>query len=395
MKIEWKNCFRVGVSAFLLYLCIHYWGAVSGFLGAFLSALLPLITGFAIAYIVNILMSFYERHYFRRHSGSRIVRKTRRTVCLIAAVLTLCGFGALIIMCVIPELISCVQFLIAAVAPALEKLLESEFVSDHLPSEIYKALADVNWEQLVSRVVQFVVSGIGNTARALVTAISSVVSVVATTFISIIFSIYLLYSKEKLQKQCRRLLDTYIPKGQRQVSYVASVLDDCFHRYIVGQCTEAVILGVLCTVGMLIFRFPYAPMIGALIGFTALIPVAGAYIGAAVGAIMILTVSPLKALLFLVFIVVLQQLEGNLIYPKVVGKSIGLPAIWVLAAITVGGSLMGIAGMLISVPITAALYRLLKEDMRRQGLKKLIARRKKAGMAKQEKEAEEKSTEEI
>ena len=395
MKIEWKNCFRVGVSAFLLYLCIHYWGAVSGFLGAFLSALLPLITGFAIAYIVNILMSFYERHYFRRHSGSRIVRKTRRTVCLIAAVLTLCGFAILIILCVIPELISCVQFLIAAVAPALEKLLESEFVSDHLPSEIYKALADVNWEQLVSRVVQFVVSGIGNTARALVTAISSVVSVVATTFISIIFSIYLLYSKEKLQKQCRRLLDTYIPKGQRQVSYVASVLDDCFHRYIVGQCTEAVILGALCTVGMLIFRFPYAPMIGALIGFTALIPVAGAYIGAAVGAIMILTVSPLKALLFLVFIVVLQQLEGNLIYPKVVGKSIGLPAIWVLAAITVGGSLMGIAGMLISVPITAALYRLLKEDMRRQGLKKLIARRKKAGTAKQEKEAEEKSTEEI
>ena len=392
MKIEWKNCFRVGVSAFLLYLCIHYWGAVSGFLGAFLSALLPLITGFAIAYIVNILMSFYERHYFRRHSGSRIVRKTRRTVCLIAAILTLCGLGVLIILCVIPELISCVQFLISAVAPALEKLLESKFVSEHLPSELYTALADVNWEQLVSRVVQFVVSGLGNTARALVTAISSVVSVAATTFISIIFSIYLLYSKEKLQKQCRRLLDIYIPKGQKQVSYVVSVLDDCFHRYIVGQCTEAVILGILCTIGMLIFRFPYAAMIGALIGFTALIPVAGAYIGAAVGAVMILTVSPLKALLFLVFIVVLQQLEGNLIYPKVVGKSIGLPAIWVLAAITVGGSLMGIAGMLISVPVTAALYRMLKEDMRRQGLKKLIARRKKAGTV--NKEAEEKSTEE-
>ncbi len=392
MKIEWKTCFRVGVSAFLLYLCIHYWGAVSGFLGAFLSALLPLVTGFAIAYIINILMSFYERHYFRRHSGSRIVRKTRRTVCLIAAILTLCGLGVLIIMCVIPELISCVQFLISAVAPALEKLLESKFVSEHLPSELYTALADVNWEQLVSRVVQFVVSGLGNTARALVTAISSVVSVAATTFISIIFSIYLLYSKEKLQKQCRRLLDIYIPKGQKQVSYVVSVLDDCFHRYIVGQCTEAVILGILCTIGMLIFRFPYAAMIGALIGFTALIPVAGAYIGAAVGAVMILTVSPLKALLFLVFIVVLQQLEGNLIYPKVVGKSIGLPAIWVLAAITVGGSLMGIAGMLISVPVTAALYRMLKEDMRRQGLKKLIARRKKAGTV--NKEAEEKSTEE-
>ena len=138
-----------------------------------------------------------------------------------------------------------------------------------------------------------------------------------------------------------------------------------------GQCLEAVILGVLCIFGMTIFRFPYAMMIGTLIGFTALIPIAGAYIGAAVGAVMILTVSPIKALLFLVFIVVLQQLEGNLIYPKVVGNSIGLPALWVLAAITVGGSLMGIGGMLLGVPIAAALYRLLKEDVTsREKLKK-------------------------
>ena len=147
--------------------------------------------------------------------------------------------------------------------------------------------------------------------------------------------------------------------------YVLSVLNDCFRRFIVGQCVEAVVLGVLCALGMTLLRLPYAAMIGALVGFTAIIPVAGAYIGAVIGAIMILTVSPIKALLFLVFILVLQQVEGNLIYPKVVGSSMGLPAFLVLAAVTVGGSLGGILGMLIGVPLTAAVYRLLKEDLKK------------------------------
>jgi len=158
-----------------------------------------------------------------------------------------------------------------------------------------------------------------------------------------------------------------LPEKQgRKISYVTGVINDSFHRYIVGQFTEAIILGVLCALGMLVFGFPYAGMIGALIGFTALIPVAGAYIGGVVGFIMILTVSPVKALLFIVFLVVLQQLEGNLIYPKVVGGSLGLPAIWVLAAVTIGGALMGISGMLIGVPIAASVYRLIRDDMRRK-----------------------------
>ena len=142
------------------------------------------------------------------------------------------------------------------------------------------------------------------------------------------------------------------------------MLNNSFHNYIVGQCTEAVILGILCTIGMLILRLPYASMIGALIAFTALIPVAGAYIGAGVGAFMILTVSPVKALVFLIFLVVLQQLEGNIIYPKVVGSSIGLPGIWVLAAVTVGGGILGIGGMLLGVPVTAALYQIIKDDIK-------------------------------
>ena len=153
------------------------------------------------------------------------------------------------------------------------------------------------------------------------------------------------------------------PTWNTKITHWLGVLNDCFRKYITGQCLEAVILGILCCIGMAIFQFPYAMMIGTLIGFTALIPVAGAYIGAAVGAIMIFTVSPIKALFFLIFIIVLQQLEGNLIYPKVVGSSIGLPALWVLAAVTIGGGLMGVLGMLIGVPIAAALYRLIREDL--------------------------------
>ena len=145
--------------------------------------------------------------------------------------------------------------------------------------------------------------------------------------------------------------------------YVVQTADNTFSRFIVGQCTEAVILGSLCTIGMFIFQFPYAPMIGAFIGATALIPIVGAYLGAALGAFMIFTISPIKALLFLVFLIILQQLEGNLIYPKVVGSSIGLPGMWVLAAVTVGGSIGGIPGMLVGVPLAATAYKLLRDDV--------------------------------
>jgi predicted PurR-regulated permease PerM len=186
--------------------------------------------------------------------------------------------------------------------------------------------------------------------------------------IGLIFSLYVLIEKEKLGSQIRTLVKTYLPKTANKIFYVTSVLDDSFHSFIVGQCLEAVILGGLCVTGMLLLQFPYAIMIGVFIGFTALIPVAGAYIGAAVGAIMILTVSPLQALQFLLFVVVLQQLEGNLIYPKVVGESIGLPGIWVLTAVTVGGGVLGVGGMFLAVPLFAASYRLIKEDvLRRNG----------------------------
>lgn len=273
MKIQWKDCFRLGTTVFLTFLAIHYWEKLTKLAGVLFGAASALILGCVIAYVLNILMSFYEKHYFPA-SRKEWVEKSRRIVCMLAAILTL------------------------------------------------------------------------------------------VALIGLIFAIYLLIGKESLISQFSRLMEHYLkPSWNEKVRYVAGIFNDSFHRFIVGQCIEAVVLGLLCILGMSIIRLPYAMMIGTLIGFTALIPVAGAYIGAGVGAFMILTVSPVQALIFLIFIVILQQLEGNLIYPKVVGSSIGLPGVWVLAAVTIGGGVMGISGMLLGVPTAAALYRLLRNDL--------------------------------
>lgn len=366
MKLDWKTCFRVCISLFALYLLTYYWKGVSDLLTAFVGALTPLLLGLVIAYVLNILMSFYERYYFPRRRD-RWVAQSRTVVCLLAAIVTLIAIVALIIGLVVPELLSCVKLLLEEVEPALEKLLKSQWVAQLVPADILQKLAAVNWGETIEKAVKMLATGLGSAAGALFSTVTSVVSGAITGFLSVIFAVYLLLDRDHLKTQGRRLMDGYLPKtANRKLTHGLQVLNECMHKFIVGQCAEALILGGLCIVGMTVFRFPYAMMIGTLIGFTALIPVAGAYIGAGVGAVMILTQSPVKALLFLVFIVVLQQLEGNLIYPKVVGNSIGLPALWVLAAITVGGSLMGISGMLLGVPIFAALYRLLREDLLRR-----------------------------
>lgn len=366
-EIKWKNCFRVGVSIFVLFLCCTYWNAAAGFIGKLFRAASPIFIGFAIAYVLNILMSFYETHYFVSKAQKKVIQKTKRPVCMAAAFLTLLVIFVLVVRLVIPELSSCVQLLVAEIPPAIEKLLASDWIGELFPENFVEKYANIDWANLMDKAIQILRSGIGSATGAVVNAVSSLISAIVTAFISIIFAIYMMSGRDDLQRQGKKLLKHYLPeKWEKRLEHWMSVLNDCFHRYIVGQCTEAVILGVLCIAGMMICRFPYAVMIGTLIGFTALIPVAGAYIGAGVGAIMILTRSPIQAVFFLIFIVVLQQLEGNLIYPRVVGKSIGLPAIWVLAAVTIGGSLMGIMGMLIGVPIAAACYHLLREEINRE-----------------------------
>ncbi|MGM9662296.1 MAG: AI-2E family transporter [Oscillospiraceae bacterium] len=368
MKIEWKGCLRLGVTCFLLYLCIYYWSSVAGFAAALLQAAGALIVGCVIAYLVNILMSFYERHYFPQ--GGAGVRKSRRPVCLLAALLTLLGVVVLVVRLVVPELAGCVRLLMEEIPAAVEWVVDwvrgSGLLTSDAAADLFASLEAVDWQDKISQMVRLLLEGVGGAAQVAVSTVSSIVSVVARFVIGFIFAVYLLVGKERLGSQCSRLARRYLPgRWVEKLRYVLTTLDSCFHRFIVGQCTEAVILGLLCMAGMALLRLPYAVMIGTLVGFTALIPIAGAYIGAAVGAFMILTVDPLKALIFLIFLVILQQLEGNLIYPKVVGTSIGLPGVWVLATVTVGGGVMGIGGMLLGVPLAAAVYQMLRRDVQK------------------------------
>ena len=370
MKIEWKGCFRLGVTVFVTFLAIHYWSSLTGLAGMVFGAAKALIIGCIIAYVLNILMSFYERHYFSK-SKSRVVEKSRRAVCLLASILTLAAVIALVVGLVLPELAACVKVLIAEAPVAVDSLVawleETGILANIVTEDVAAGLLAIDWQGKVNELISVLAAGVGGMAQVAVGAVSATFSVIAQFVIGFIFAIYLLTGKEKLGAQINRLMEHYLkPAWNEKIRYVLGIFDNSFHRFIVGQCIEAVVLGVLCIIGMSILRLPYAMMIGTLIGFTALIPVAGAYIGAAVGAFMILTVSPVQALFFLIFVVILQQLEGNLIYPKVVGSSIGLPGVWVLAAVTIGGGIMGISGMLIGVPTVAAVYQLIRNDLNKK-----------------------------
>lgn len=370
MKTELKKYSGLLIGGFLLYLCIRYWDGAVELLALTFSAAVPLLVGGVIAYILNILMSFFERHYFPK-SKLKAVEKSKRIASMLLAFVSLVGIIALIIGIVVPELTNCVKHLFAKVPVFIENSLnmleQDENLAEYaLALEAYLPTDWSAWQDRLMNGAKALLSGFGGVMSSVVSVVSSVFSGIVTVLVALIFSIYLLLDKEKILSQVKRLISTYLPNGDKKIFYVLHTLNDSFRRFIVGQCTEAVVLGLLCMIGMAIFRFPYAMMIGVLIGFTALIPVAGAYIGAGVGAFMILTESPLQAVFFLIFIVVLQQVEGNLIYPKVVGSSIGLPGIWVLAAITIGGGLMGVMGMLLAVPVVATIYRLLQADMNKR-----------------------------
>lgn len=369
MKELGKNIKKIvwfAASLFVLFLVIRYWPNLEGIVKLAISAAVPLILGCVMAYVINILMNFYEKWYDRLFKV-KVALKIKRIVCIIFAFLSLIGIVLLVVNLVLPELINCIASFIGMIPAAVEWIVE--FIGEEEIASYFPDLQDINWSSIsteVEKMIESVLTGVGGAVGSIVSAVSSVFTMIINIVVAIIFSLYVLLDKEKLGTQCRQIIRTYIPKKAEKVFYVVKVMDDSFHSFIVGQVTEAVILGILCIIGMLIFRFPYAVMIGVFIGFTALIPIAGAYIGAAVGAVMMLTTDPLLALEFLVFIVVLQQIEGNLIYPRVVGKSIGLPGIWVLTAITIGGGVLGIGGMLLAVPLCAACYRLLKEDIARR-----------------------------
>ena len=362
-KRELRFFALLAVTAFAVFLGITYWENAAGLFKTVFAAAFPLIVGAVLAYPVNILVSFYERHFFK-NSKSKAIVKGKRAICVVLAVLTIAAILALVVALVVPQVTQCIKLVIAELPAFMDGVVEKLGEFDIVPENIIKTLSGIDWKTKITENIKTITSGFGSVMDVVVTTVSSVVSGVTTTFLALIFALYVLLSKNVLMSQIKRLAKHYIPeKAHDRLAYFVTVADDCFHKFIVAQCTESVILGVLCMIGMLILRLPYAAMIGAVICVTAFIPVVGGLIGGGIGAFLILMESPVKALIFLVFIILLQQIEGDLIYPRVVGSSIGLPSIWVLAAITIGGGVFGILGMLLGVPVASTAYRLIKNDI--------------------------------
>ncbi len=339
--------------------------AVMGWLGGVAGAFQPLIIGGVIAFILDRPCNFFARLYERAlpaKAGAAARPLAAATAYLIVAVAI-----SLLVALVVPELTHSIEMFINNISIYAANFQE---LFDWVVSKLeLEQLADLDLSTGISDSLKGLLTGaldaLTNTLPHVIGMTSVVVSGVVTGVISLVFSIYMLSGAPRLTAQCRRLVQAYLPKGVAdRVLTVARLTADTFSKYVNGQVVEACILGGLCFIGMCIFRFDYAPLISVAVGVFALIPIAGAYLGAVLAVLLLVMIDPLEALWFLVFLVALQQLEGNLIYPRVVGTSMGLPGIWVLAAVTVGGSLLGLVGMVVSVPLAAVVYTLLKQDLR-------------------------------
>lgn len=351
--------------ASVLILALMNHQTLLSYLGLLLSISMPIITGFIMAYILNIPMVALEKVYFPK-SENKFVIKSRRPVSILASLVIITFILTFIVNLVVPQLVSVFgRFL--EVIPELMTLIKNWAIENE---EIFPPLADFvnssdfDWQNIVTNglniVNQFTTNIIGTT----LSTVTSVFGIVVNLFLSLMISLYVLLSKENLGRQFKMMSSTYLPKRVHEgLMYVLEVTDFSFRHFITGEVVEALILGSMVTVGMFIFQFPYASMVGALTGVTALIPVLGAYISGGIGFLLILVDSPVQAVAFLVFMIIIQQVEGNLIYPRVVGGTIGLPGLWVLVSITIGGGLLGVWGMLLAVPLASTLYKLLKNDM--------------------------------
>lgn len=349
------------LAGFVLFIVL-YFADVINIAKNLYGIIFPLLLGAGIAYVLNILVVCYEKVYFPK-SSHKLVAGTRRGVCVLLAIMTIVLVVLLFLRILIPQFAETIHLLAAGFPDAYNNaVVWAKQHADQIPQLQQKLNnMDMNGEAVLKRALELV----GNWAFGTVSFIGTVFNGIVSFIIALVFGIYALFAKEELKVHFNKLLQAYMRADRRErLIENLRITDQTFTNYIVGQCKEAVILGSLCTIGMLIFSFPYAFTIGPIIGLTSLIPMVGAFIGATLGVILIVMIDPFKALLFILFIVILQQLEGNLIYPKVVGQSIGLPGIWVLAAITVGGGLLGIAGVILGVPIAATAYKLLGKSVK-------------------------------
>lgn len=347
----------------LFALALRFEMAVS-FLGWGLRLVFPFLLGAVIAFIINVPMRFVERWFPARS-------KWKRLLSLVLVLLFLLLILGIVFFMVVPQLTDTLISLgeqIPQFLAGVQDRLEEMFAQYPEVLEYINAIDfQIDWKNLLERVAGFVTTGAGTVLSSTLTAAASIASGITSFGIAFIFSIYILMQKENLARQLKKLCYAYFPeKAVNELIRISRMAEQIFSRFLAGQCTEALILGTMFFIVLNLFKMPYALLIGVLIAFTALIPIFGAFIGCVVGAFLTLMVSPIQAFWFLIIFFVLQQLEGNLIYPHVVGNSVGLPSIWVLAAVTIGGSMLGIPGMLLFIPLCSVLYALLREDVNRR-----------------------------
>lgn len=352
----------------------------------------PFILGGAIAFVLNVPMNFIEKVLFSNKlvKGNKIVQKIKKPCSLVLSIMLVLGIIFVVIFVVFPQLGNTILMLgesIKVFIPKFQMWAEDLFQNN---TEIIEWIETIefDWDKMIQSGIDFFRNGAGSVLNTTFAAAKSIVSGLTTFFISAAFACYILLQKKKLTVQIHQVLYAFLPERK-----VKTVLDICsltyrtFSNFLTGQCMEAVILGTMFFISMSILRMPYALLIGVLIAFTALIPIFGAFIGCVIGTFLILMVNPMQAIGFVILFLILQQVEGNLIYPHVVGGSVGLPSIWVLVAVSLGGSLMGLVGMLIFIPMVSVIYTLFRGCVHERLRKKNIT-----VLAKNEEKEEEHGT---
>ncbi len=374
-KQEIRRYIFIAFLAVMVCVIVQNFYIFTKLLSILLGALKPLMTGFFIAYIFNIVMKTFEKHYFPKSSSS-FVAKTRRPTCLVLSFTIAVAAIILISYIVVPEIIKAFGVLYDEIPPAFTK--SKDFVISKLNEypDIQEKIENLefDWASIAGKLSKVLTSGVAGILSSAWGIIGGVTSTLTNIILGIIFAIYMLLRKDKLICDINRLRRLWFGDSFNQkTSHFMKTANETFQSFFVGQFIEAIILGTLCFIGMKLLKLPYAAMSGTLVGVTAFIPIVGAFIGAGVSAFIILTENPMQALIFLIFLLILQQLEGNIIYPKVVGGTVGLPSIWTLAAVTIGGGLFGILGMLLGVPLAGTLYKLSFEKLESEEAKRGIA----------------------
>ena len=364
-KLSMKKIRELIIFTVLLVVALWKFEVVIDMLKTIWGILFPFVFGGAIAFVINVPMSFLEKKIFgKTKDGNKVGKKLARPISLLLTIILAVGVIALVMFGVIPQLTRTIASLMMSIANFVPQMQNWIRDFSHNNQEIMKLVNQVqfNQDQAIKWGISILGSGAGNMMNTTMSAVGSIVSGFATFFIAFSFACYILFQKEKLHVQIRKVFFAFIPKQKAEAFLkICSLTYQTFANFLTGQCVEAVILGSMFVVTLSILKMPYALLIGTLIAFTALIPIFGAFIGCAVGCFLIFMVSPKQAILFIIVFLILQQIEGNLIYPHVVGGSVGLPSIWVLAAVTIGGNLMGIVGMLVFIPLLSVLYTIFRE----------------------------------